>query len=99
MSSVIIIPPVPKSEPERCPHCKEVLPEPEIKAGSLAIAVLILGYCLGATVTFGSSAALAKYDKCEPLGTRRWHYIFPTPVLGCIAGRWLNNEDKIFKED
>lgn len=97
--SVIILPPTQKSEPKKCPHCKEILPETEVPFAATILAILIMVYFISSAITLGENLVLAKYEKCEPLGSKRWHYVFPAPIFGCIAGRWLNNKEEIFKEN
>jgi hypothetical protein len=105
MTYVYVPPPQTTSvrrEDPKCPHCHEPLKgwyEPSDMTGTeiLVVAVVILTTIV---LIFGAFAGFVEgdFDKCEPFGAKRYHYLMLTYVPGCVASRWLSNKKAIFED-
>lgn len=90
----------PPPPPPKCPHCKEELPgweEPSDCTGCWkgVIAVIVI---LAQIVAFMVGGMEGSFDRCEPFGTKRYHYAAPAYVGGCAAIRYMTNKKKIFED-
>lgn len=90
-----------KREEPKCPHCETELKgwyEPSEPTGK----EILLGFVVIALIIANLVAALdgfleANYRRCEPLLSKRYHFVVPSHPAACAASRWLNNEKEIFR--
>lgn len=54
---------------------------------------------------FGAVSGLAEgmnealyYTYCQRFGEKRWHYLVPAAPLACPIGKWLINDDVVYKD-
>lgn len=60
-----------------------------------AIFALILSTLIGSII----GACDGDWHKCEPFGTKRFHYLIPSYVASCATMRYLTNKEEIFKTE
>lgn len=75
-----------------CPNCKHQFQEAGMDTGMAIFAWIFFTVI----VSFSMGWIRGEY-RCERWDAKRYHYIVPTYYAGCVASRWLDSKEEIFR--